>query len=737
VLSLKSLKNKIILAVFLVLTIVAGIMITRINVNYDLKQYLPDDSETIEGLDIYENEFGAGSYAIVMIEGASVTDSVAVTQELLGLTHVSNVEYLDSVLNQMTFQTLIANFDSQTQTALQTQMDSLVGAGYSYPEAFLEVIDYLRVNLPAPYIALLDPLSLEIEKYYKEGYSKLIVSIDLDQTDLEAETVLDDIVNILENDNLTFYLTGGVVSTIFTRNAISSEVLKITLIVVPLILLLLLFLTPAYFDLVVFVFAAAVAIILNLGTNALLPNISFITHSIAIVLQLAISLDYIIFIMSRYHEERDKGLSSDEAIKAAMKKVTVPVIASASTTGVSFLALLFMKFSIGIDIGIVFFKAIVFSLLVALFLVPVLIKIFAKQIDKSRHRVFMPKFGKFAKFVYKFRYLLLAFLMLIVPFAYYFQTHNDFVYGDSALTMSKGSEYYEDTEAIENIFGFDDRIVVLTDKNVVKEALFYQAVSTDESLPLTDIKSGVYYSQMISDPETLAAVLSNFYTDDYEIIILTFDMDPESEEAENVLATLKEHLASSGISEYYLLGSTPVAYETRDIISSDYDFVTLIALIAVMLIIFLTFKNFLMPIILPLVIVASVFVTMSVSYFAGYQVVFLGYLIISTILLGATIDYAILFGKRYLELRNTYGKHDSIQKAISDTAPSITTSAIIFAVAGLMLSVVSSIVTIRQIGGQIAIGAMLALFYVLVLLPQLFYIFDRWIKRSNVERDKR
>jgi len=733
----KPLKNKIILAVFLALTVVAGIMITQVNVNYDLKQYLPDDSETVEGLDIYESEFGTGSYAIVMIEDADVSDALTAEQEILELSHVTSVEYLDTVLNQMTFQTLIANFDATTQAVLQTQMDNMTNAGYSYPEAFLQLIDYLQTNLPSEYISLLEPLVSETEKYYVDGYSKMIVSIDLEQTDLEAETVLDEIIDTLNNDGLTFYLTGGVVSTVFTRNAISSEVLKITLIIVPMILILLLFLTPAYFDLIVFVLAAAVAIILNLGTNAFLPNISFITHSIAIVLQLAISLDYIIFIMSRYHEERDKGLSSDEAIKAAMKKVTVPVIASASTTGASFLALLFMKFSIGLDIGIVFFKAIAFSLLVALFLVPVLIKVFAKLIDKSRHKVFLPKFGKFAKFVYKFRYLLLAFLLLIVPFAYYFQSHNDFVYGDSALTSSKGSEYYEDTEKIESVFGFDNRIIILTDKNVFKETIFYQEITADTSLPLTDIKSGVYYSQTISDPATLAIVLSNFYTDDYEIIVMTFDMDPESEEAETVLTSLRTHLDDAGISDYYLLGSTPVAFETKNIISSDYDYVTLIALVAVMLIIFITFKNFLMPIILPLVIVASVFVTMSVSYFAGYKVVFLGYLIISTILLGATIDYAILFGKRYLELRNTYGKHDSIQMAISDTAPSITTSAIIFAVAGLMLSIVSSIVTIRQIGGQIAIGAMLALFYVLVLLPQLFYIFDRWIKRSNVETDKR
>jgi len=205
-------------------------------------------------------------------------------------------------------------------------------------------------------------------------------------------------------------------------------------------------------------------------------------------------------------------LGVDEALKFSMSKVKAPVIASALTTGVSFLALVFMRFSIGLDIGIVFFKAIFFSLLSSLILVPILIKYFAKLIDKSKHKVLMPRFGKFAKFIYRFRFVFLGFLVLIIVPAYYFQSHNTFIYGDSALTSSVGSSYYEDTQAMEAEFGYDNRIIVLTERNMAKEGSFYQAVTTDLDLPLNSIQAGIYYQQTISNPDVLQAYLANFYT---------------------------------------------------------------------------------------------------------------------------------------------------------------------------------------------------------------------------------
>lgn len=723
-------KAKIILTVFLVVTIIAGILITQVNVNYDLKEYLPDDSKSVAALEIYDEEFPSGTYALLMIESDSVQDVLDIKAEIKGIAHVTEVVWLDNILNEVTFAAILSDLAPLAQVFMQATLDAYLQSGLSYPEAFME----LMVLFPEDAKAALED---QIDNYYVDGYAKMQIMLDLKQSSLQTGEVIDEVISLLENAEMTFYLSGGVISTLYTRNTVSGEVMKITLVIIPIVLIILLIMTPAFFDLVIFGIVAAIAIILNLGTNVFLSNISFITQSMAIALQLAISLDYIIFIVNRYHKERDLGQGVDEALKLSMAKVKSPVIASALTTGVSFLALIFMRFSIGLDIGIVFAKAIFFSLLSSMILVPILIKIFAKLIDKSKHKVLMPRFGKIAKFIYKFRYVFLVFLIAIIVPAYYFQSHNQFIYGDSALTSSKGSIYYEDTLAIEREFGYDNRIIVLTERDMTKEGIFYQTVLSDADLPLNSIQAGIYFVQTISDPLVLESYLANFYTEDYEIMILSFDMKEETEATKAVVDKLYLYLENAGFEEAYLIGSSPIAYEIQDVISTDYFYVTLIALFAVMVIIFITFRNLLMPLILPLVIVASVFFTMSIPYFTGDSLVFLAYLIVSTILLGATIDYAILFGKSYLELRETHNKNDSIQIAIADSAPSIMTSAIIFAASGLSIALISSVFTISQIGMQIAIGATTSLLFVLVLLPQLIYIFDRWIKRSNVKEIKK
>lgn len=719
-------KAKIILTIFLILTIVSGILITQVKVNYDLKEYLPADSESVQALDTYDDEFGTGTYALVMIDDVTIADVLETKAELAAIDRVTSVIWLDNVLNENTFNMILSGLDTVLQAFLQATLDAFRQSGITYPEAFMEIMAFFPD-------AAKSSLESQIETFYKDGYAKLRISFDFDSSDLIAGDVVAEIISTLEANDMTFHLSGGVISTLFTRNTVSGEVGKITFVIIPIELIILLFTTPAFIDLVIFAIVAAIAIILNLGTNVFWPNISFITQSMAIALQLAISLDYIIFIVNRCHKERDSGLEIEAALSKAMGKVRSPVLASALTTGVSFLALVFMRFSIGFDIGLVFFKAIFFSLLSSLLLEPILIRYFARAIDKSRHKVLFPKFGKFAKFIYRFRYVFLAFLVAILVPAYYFQSHNMFIYGDSALTSSIGSTYYEDTLAMEEVFGHDNQIIVLTERDLAKEAMFYQAVSTDDSLPLNSIQAAIYYEETIADPLVLQQYLTNFYTEDYEIMILSFDMKEESQATKDVVDKLHVYLEQAGFTDGYLIGSSPIAYEIADVITVDYFYVTLIALLSVMTIILITYRNLLMPVILPLVIVASVFFTMSIPYFIRDSMVFLAYLIVSTILLGATIDYAILFGKRYLELREDHPKNDSIQIAIADSAPSIMTSAIIFAVSGLTISIISSIYTISQIGLQIAIGASTSLLFVLVLLPQLFYIFDRWIKRSNVK----
>lgn len=726
-----SLKQKIIFVVFFLLAIISIFLMTKVEVNYDLSKYLPSDENASIGLRIYEDQYGESSTANLVLKFDSETtlsEILQVSTDLSQIENVSSVLFLDDYLNQSMFDQIKAAADPYTQAYLEQLEANMLLTGGTYTE--------LIVNLYNASPTTMSSVGDYIDTFYHEAnhtaYFQIVFGVSAASS--LTEPALNAVKDVASAISIDYYLSGNAASTVYTRNTITKEVFNITIIIIPIILIILLFMTPSFFDLVIFGVVAGVSILLNLGTNAFLPNISFVTQSMAIALQLAISLDYIIFIVNRYHKEKDLGLSTDEAIKAAMKKVYQPVIASALTTGVSFLALIFMRFSIGMDIGLVFFKAIVFSLIASLTLLPALIKVGDKLILKSKHKVFLPRFGKFAKFIYKFRYAFLVFLIAIIVPAYYFQSHNNFIYGDTALTAAEGSSYYEDVKFIEDNYGLQNQIIILTNKDQAVEASLVQTLMSDTSLQITKIESGVMYLSQISDPVILQNILAKFYTEDYSIIILTVNLPVESADTKLMVTSLRQIVSDSGYSEYYLLGQSPIAYSIEDVIRVDYLIVSIIAVISIMIIILLTFKNFIMPLILPLVIVSSVFLTMSIPYFAGERVVFLGYLIVSTILLGATIDYAILLGKRYLELRVDHQKNESIMIAIEDSAPSIFTSALIFSVSGFSLYFVSSIMTISQIGLTIATGAIISMFFVLVILPQLLFIFDKWMKKANFKK---
>ena len=241
------------------------------------------------------------------------------------------------------------------------------------------------------------------------------------------------------------------------------------------------------------------------------------------------------------------------------------------------------------------------------------------------------------------------------------------------------------------------------------------------------------YQGVTLDPAIRMLLESNFYQDGYARMIININAQEESEEAFQVLENIQTITEDIGFNDVYYIGITPATKTIRDVVDLDYFYVTLTALGLIMIVIFITFKNWVLPLVLPLVIVTSVFLSMSVPYFLGNSLAFLGYLIVSTILLGATIDYAILFSKRYIELRIEQDKHTAIEHAIEESAPSITTSALIFGIAGLSLTMMSSVQAIAQMGLLIALGALFGMLSVLVLLPQLIFIFDKGIMKAKID----
>ncbi len=700
-------------------------LMSRVVVNYNMKKYLPDDDPLKEGITLHDELYGESSYTNLLLRDVSLSDALDVRNDLLGVSHVVGVSFIGDVLNQMTFGILLSEVDPVTQNNINQTLTNLMSTGLSFEESFYQII----MNAPD---ALVSDLKDQIGRYEQDGYYKMTIQINLSPSSSDIENVIEDIKDLIDEKEYSYSLAGGVMNDLFVRRAIEDEVMKITLILIPLVLVILLMMTPSFADLIVFLVISGVAIVVNLGTNFIFKDISFITQSMAIALQLAISLDYIIFIVHRYHKERENH-EKETAMKVTLKGVLSPVVASAVTTGASFVALVFMRFSIGMDIGLVFLKAVALSAISSLLLGPVLIRILDSWIFKSKHKVFTPKFAKFSKFVYRFRYVFLSlFILSIVP-AYYFQSQNTFIYGESALISSAGTSYDDDVKEMIDLFGNDNQIVILTNQDPAKEALLYQALVTSDDLYITSVQSMVSYQSIITDPLVLVSLSPNFYQGGYARMILTLDLKEEDEVTERVVIEIQDLVKSFGFDESYVIGSSPAALSIKNVIETDYLYVTLIAVLLIMVVIFFTFKNWILPIILPAVIMNSVFLAMSIPYFLGNSLAFLGYLIVSTILLGATIDYAILFTKRYIELRETMDVHLSIEHAIEDSAPSITTSALIFGIAGLSLGFISSVLAIQQIGLQIALGALFGLLSVLVLLPQLILIFDKLITRSKIK----
>lgn len=718
-------KKYIILIITALIIGLSVFLLNQVTVNYDMKRYLPKNHELVAGIELHDELFGTSSYTFLILKNETLNESLAVKADLSDVDHISKIMFMDDILNELSWGMLLSQTDLQTQTTLSETLTTLMGQGLSFTEAFHTILTGLPVGMA-------DELKANLSTYEAQGIYKMLIQFDLPSSSPEIEDVKNEMITQLDASDIDFTLVGGVMSDLFVRDAIEDEVLKITIVLIPLVLVILLMMTPSFADLLIFMVISGVAIIINLGTNAIFTDISFITQSMAIALQLAISLDYIIFIVHRYHKERLLK-EKDEAMHKTMHHVTSPVIASAVTTGVSFLALVFMRFSIGMDIGLVFLKAVTLSALSSLILGPIMIKWLDRWMNKTKHKVFIPRFSAFSKLIYKLRYVLLAvFVLAIVP-AYYFQSHNDFIYGESALIGSAGSSYDDDIRLLNETFGYEQQVVILTSQDAMKEAMLYQALLQEPDLKIKAIQSLTYYQVLITDPLVLAQLSPEFYQGNYQRMILTLNLEEESDEAFETMALLDELLDEQGFDEAYIISSTQAALSMKEVIEEDYFYVTLIALLLIMIVIFVTFKNWILPIILPLVIVTSVFLAMSIPYFFGYSLAFLGYLVVSTILLGATIDYAILFTKTYIDFRETNDVHLSIERAIEDSAPSIMTSALIFGIAGLSISLISSVLAIQQIGLQIALGAFFGLISVLVLLPQLIFIFNHWIKRSKVK----
>lgn len=661
-------------AVLVLLSIVANFFIP---INYDLTEYLPDWAPTMQGINRMEESFGYPGTARVMIDDVTMAQAGAYQRQL------SEIEGVDSV--------------------------SWLPGGNAYlPESFLTVGD--------------------ISDYYKDNSAIMDVIFTYGDSDPRTYEAIDSMKELLGEKG---HYSGPAIENKTLEESISREMPMIMAAGVVVIFAVLAITTTSWFEPVLFLLTMGLAIILNMGTNIIFGKISFLSHGIAAVIQLAVAMDYSIFLLHSFTAQKQKGLSDEEAMAAALHQAVDSIVSSGVTTIVGFVALALMRFTIGRDLGFVLAKGIVCSLATVLILMPALILRFQDRIRKTQHRSFVPSMDGFARKLFQGRKVLAVVVLLVIVPAYVAQNMIDFKYGTSAVGCSEGTQSYEDLQLMEERFGKSNMLLVLVPQSdpAVERAFteeleqqpFVRSVtSLDGMLP-----EGVPESFL---PEDLTSQLHN---DGYSRIITTLRTESESDYAFQCTDAVRA-IADKYYDESYFVGTTPATQDMKEIISSDYGIVNGISILGVVLVVYVTFRSGAMALTVIVPIEIAVFLNMAVPYLRGEELTFMGYLMVSSMQLGATVDYSILLTNNYLELRSQIeDKKKAAIAAISRSCVSILTSGGVLTLVGYALYFVSSISAIGDMGHLIGRGAIFSMILVLGFLPLLLTLVDKQIFKDQ------
>lgn len=667
--------KKSILVFFILATVISLFTSSMVNINYNIMDYLPEEAPSTKALDVMNEEYDKGAANVrVVLKDVSIVDALKYKEKIKKVDGVDDIQWLDDVVN------------------------------------------------------IKEPLELQnqdtIESWYKNNEALFSITVNEDK----EESAIDEIGEIIGENGM---ISGSAVNIVFAQETTEKELIKMMVILIPIILIILFLTTSSWFEPVLFLSTIGIAIIINSGTNLILGEISFVTKAAGSILQLAVSMDYSIFLLHRFSEFRNEGLAVKEAMKEAILKSVSSILSSGLTTVVGFAALIVMKFKIGPDMGFVMLKAICLSLISVLVLLPVLALYCYKLIDKTQHKNFMPKFNKFAKVSYKFRHIsIILFLLLLIP-CFLAQQNNSFSYGASEIYSDESTKIGHDTAAINKEFGKTNPLVLMVPKGdlVSERALCDELENIDKITSITSYAEtvGITIPTEYVPDDTLSQLIS----DNYSRFIIVANVKVEGDETFALIDEIRNLAYKYYDDSYYFLGESVNTLDLKETIEDDNKKVNAISIIAIMIILLLTFKSLSLPIILVLVIEFSIWSNLTFNYFIGNDVFYIAYLIISSIQLGATIDYAILFTNRYIENRETMNKKEATQATISTTTVSILTSASILATAGIILGEISTNSIIAQLGILVGRGAILSLILVLFVLPALLMLLDKLIAKTT------
>lgn len=670
--------------IFAIAVILSVISACFVHVNYDLSEYLPDWAPAKEGLNRMEEEFGYPGTARVMVGPVTLYEAKAYKDRIAEIDGVDMVMWADTTTDVYNANIFI-NYD-------------------------------------------------DIQDYYKDGYAVMDIIFEEGDSSSLTKSAINEMQTLTGDKG---YFMGSAVQNKSLNETLMREISIAMALGVVMIAVILCLTTTSWFEPVMFLMVMGIAIIINMGTNLILGTISFLTFSVASILQLAVAMDYSVFLLDMFTKERAKGNDPVTAITNAIHKSLPSILASGATTIIGFVVLMLMRFSIGKDLGFVLAKGIVVSLITVLFLMPSLLLRWGDRIKRTEHKSFMPSFHGLGQVVYRVRYVVLGVVLLFVVPAFTAQNMNSFTFGNSALGSSPGTKVYEDEQQINGRFGKSNLILaVVPNTSMVKEK------------DLTDALDDLYYVKSVTSlagtipegiPEKIIpkSATSLLHTDNYSRIMIYVKTSDESDFAFRCTNEITSIVRSYYPEDSYITGVIPSTQDIKSIITADYNFVNLLSILGVGLVVLISFKSLIIPIVVLIPIEVAVFFNMAVPYFTGESMLYMGYIIVSCLQLGATVDYSILMTNNYMDARRTYPeKARAIKHTVSRSALSILTSGTILTIAGYGLYFVSSVAAIGGLGHLIGRGALISVLMVLFLLPVLLTMADPLLMKEEAKKIK-
>ena len=678
--------RKLIEKIFTVLVLLSLICAPMVGINYDLTKYLPDSSPSAQALDIMEDEFTYPGMGRVMLKDVTLYEAKNIKDRIADVDGVDMVMWADLTTN-------------------------IYGSS--------EFIDYD-----------------DIDDYYHEDNQTAYMDIVFKDKDSSSQThkAIRQIEQIVGDHGL---VAGSATSDTNLGPTINKEVARVMVLAVIIIYIILTITTTSWFEPVMFLSILGIAIVINMGTNIFLGEISFLSNAVGAVLQLACSMDYSIFLLHAFTQERAQGIEPEQAMANAWRSAFSSVFASGMTTIVGFAAMCLMNFGIGPDMGIVLAKGIAISLATVLLLMPALILRFQDIVAKTKHRPFIPTQSRgIGNFAFRIRRpLFIAVLLIIIP-CYVAQGMANFSYGNEAVANSPGTPVYEAEQQMNAEFGKSNMMIALVplDSNLTEKQM------TDEIDDLPYVKYALSLSSVLPEgipedflPENITSIM---HSEHWARVIINVRSSGESEDAfhfaDSIRAIVNRYYPGETT---YLVGVTPSTQDIKSIIVPDYNRVNIVSLLGVALVVALTYKALILPLVVLIPIECAIFINTALPYIYGQRTMYLGFIIVGCIQLGATVDYSILMTGNYLDARTQGDKKEAVIRAVSTSAESVMTSGMIVMTVAYGLYFMTSVEAISSLGRLIGRGAFISVIMVLFFLPMCLMIFDRFIvKPDHAER---